>query len=124
MVNTFLEAEKAVTLNDLRQATGACYFDTREVLQILEYITSFGKITMNDNTWVIETPEEKIKSKRPRRYHYIEGIIEIIELLSNGPKSLDELVRETKISQEKLAEVLPFFSSITSAGFLSSNGII
>lgn len=124
IVNAFSSGDKAVDLTDLRQATGACYLDTKEVLLLLEYLTSFGKITQKDNKWIRETPEEVIKINKPRKYHHLNEIAGIFELLGSGPKTLEELERETEIESKILDELLPFLSSITSAGYLSSKAII
>ena len=118
------KADKAVSLADLRQATGACYLDAKEVLLFLEYITSFGIITQNDSKWAIETPKEAIKLKKPRMYHYLDEIVGIIELLDSVPKTIDVLARETELDNEILDSLLSFLSSITSAGYLSRKDII
>ncbi len=119
-----LEDKDFCTTSQVAKAIGSCVSDAGEVLRMMKFLTYFGKINANsENKWRLKYAPEDINSPRKDfRFKYIQNLIEVIEILKEGPKSTHEIAN--KISQELdyVREILSFLSLITEKGFVCLRG--
>ncbi|MHA2304924.1 MAG: hypothetical protein ACXACU_05975 [Candidatus Hodarchaeales archaeon] len=101
----------------IARAIGSCVSDTNETARMLNYLTHFGKITLNQNgNYSIEYKANTELSLKGFRVKYIIKLVEIIKVLSKEELNIEQL---SKTLNRKCVEVktdLEFLEAITSKG--------
>ena len=120
----FLHSQKNTTessINDIQNASNACYPDTLEVVQMLAYLTTFGQVKETAEGWILSNKQEK-PIKIMIRKRFLEDIEEILSQLSSNPQKLSDLNKDLhKIKESEVEDYLRFLQTISSYGFVAKN---
>ena len=120
----FLHSQKSTTessINDIQNASNACYPDTLEVVQMLAYLTTFGQVKETAEGWILINKQEK-PVKIMIRKRFLEDIEEILNQLSSNPQKLSDLTKDIdKMKESEVEEFLRFLQTISSHGFVAKN---
>ena len=110
--------ESGSEIYDIQEASRACYSDTTEVVQMLEYITSLGHVRETPEGWLIENNQEYTSRKMFRDY-YLKDILKLTTELSTSPKVIEDIkVTDSKLNTNEIKEYLEFLQKITQYGFV------
>lgn len=113
-----LENEKSLSSLQIARAVKVCIPDAREVTQMLQYLTSFGKIISNQNgKWEVTLKgEDPAPPSKEFRFKYIITLTEIIKILHRSNRSASELAQKTSQEIDDIEEALEFLALITEKG--------
>jgi hypothetical protein len=117
MIAELLSKGKA-SVSDIQFESGYCYFDSTEVTDMLSYLTTFGKVKSTDKGWIREDTEQKAKYGT-FRVHYLNDARDILESTTKEPKTVEQIVEETKKTSEAVELYLSFLEKITKYGVFS-----
>lgn len=113
-----LLAEGEVGIKEIAAATGMCSFDSREVSDMLVYLSSFGRVEHSETGWSILPSDEDAVYERFRQYH-VKELNLIFSKLSASTKTVAQLSEETDLSEDTVDLYLPFLAKITRLGVIS-----
>ncbi|MFX1318789.1 MAG: hypothetical protein ACFE9D_03400 [Promethearchaeota archaeon] len=113
-----LVEEGEVDVSAIRSATGMCSFDSTEVLDMLTYLTSFGRVEAEEGGWLLQKTEEEAAYERFRK-SFLEAAVAILSKLTEKAKSVEQLSKETGLKLETVEVYLPFLADITRLGVIS-----
>ena len=113
-----LITEGEIGVRQIAAATGMCSFDSTEVVDMLAYLSTYGRVEHTDDGWVIH-PEDDESVYERFRTRYIETAKAILEKLSTEPKTVIELSKETNLSEEMVDLFLPFLAEISRLGVIT-----
>ncbi|MFW9830995.1 MAG: hypothetical protein ACFFD8_04410 [Candidatus Thorarchaeota archaeon] len=113
-----LLADGEVGIREIAATTGMCSFDSREVSDMLAYLTSFGRVTYSETGWSIQPPEEK-STYEQFRLHYINELTKILNKLSTSTKTVEHLSQETGLPKDAVNRYLSFLAEVTRLGVIS-----
>jgi hypothetical protein len=117
----FEDPNRKYSIKDIRKIALSCGPDTREVVYMLSFILSYGKISQTDMGWV-KTNELEEKPRKPWRFRFLKEIFDVILILNKNPTSIQEISSETNLDEENVKESLSFLSSITNKGVIKIHG--
>ena len=110
--------ESESEIYDIQDVSRACYSDTTEVVQMLEFITSLGQVKETPEGWIIENNQEYTSRKMFRDF-YLKDIVKLVNELSTSPKILEDITfADSKLKSNEIKEYLDFLSKITRYGFV------
>ena len=115
----FLEKQSNDSIKSFRiaRAIGSCIPDTNETARLLNYLTHFGRISLNLNgNYFIEYKTDTEHSQQGFRFRYIEDLVEIIKSLSEEELNIEELSNSLNRDVADLKIELEFLKLITSKG--------
>ncbi len=115
----FLEKQSNDSIKSFRiaRAIGACIADTNETARMLNYLTHFGRISLNLNgNFFIEYKTNTEQSQKGIRFKYIENLVEIIKSLIEEELNIEELSNSLNRDVLDLKIELEFLELITSKG--------
>ena len=113
-----LIANGEVNVSEIRSATGMCSFDSTEVSDMLAFLTSFGRVEAQGDGWIIHRGSEKSTYQRFRKA-FLKDAVAILTRLSEEEQSVDQISKETGVSEDKVELYLPFLAEITRLGVIS-----
>ena len=116
IVNLITEGE--IGVRQIAAVTGMCSFDSTEVADMLAYLSTFGRVELTDDGWIIHREEHESVHERFRTRH-IETAEAILKQLSTEAKTVSELSKETNLSKETIELFLPFLADISRLGVIS-----
>ena len=117
VVKTFEGIDKSLSSFQIARAIGSCSPDASEVLKMMTYLTSFGKVVESDGNWyLIHSPEEPINIVTGFRTNYLKGLDQLIESLSNDLLPIEELTNINGRDPAEVQKELEFLSQITKSG--------
>jgi hypothetical protein len=110
---------EGITLKEIKKFSGACTQDSIEVMNMLKYLTSIGRVKEENKMFYIEYFHET-SVKIPRRKILFIEVVTLLECLSETPQSLSILTDKTNWtdSEEKVKLYLQFLVRITEKGFI------
>ncbi|UCG89998.1 MAG: hypothetical protein JSU57_05925 [Candidatus Heimdallarchaeota archaeon] len=114
-----LESEESLSSLQIARVIRVCVPDAKEVTQMLQYMTSFGKIILDlDGKWKITLKKEASTPPLPTefRFKYIKTLAEIIKILHKRSQSVSELAQKTSHEIDDIQEALEFLALITGKG--------
>lgn len=112
------DSAKKFSIDDIMDASNACYGDTFEVVQMMAYITSFGQVKMQDNSWTL-TNKTDIKVVRAFRELFLQGFVKILNQLSAEPQPVTVISKNAKgLKEKEIQEYLEFLEKLTAFGYL------
>ena len=119
-----LQEKEYCTNSQVAKAIGSCVSDAGEVLRMMNYLTHFGKIVANpENKWKFMYTQDNIKPPSKNfRTEYIQNLIEIIDLLKEGPQSTQEIADRTSQEIDDIQELLSFLTIVTGNGHVCLKG--
>ena len=107
-----------VGLSEIRSNTGMCSFDSTEVSDMLAYLTGFGRVESKEDGWIITNLGEEAVYERIRKA-FLKDAVAILSQLSDEVKPVEQLVKETGLSADRVDLYLPFLAKITRLGVIS-----
>jgi len=107
-----------IGIPEIARATGMCSFDSREVTDMLAYLTSFGRVEESTEGWTI------VKFRKGSifgdfREAFLESMEKILRCLTPSAQTAKEIAQETQLHQDQVEEHLPFLAEITRLGVIS-----
>lgn len=106
---------------DIQDASRACYSDTTEIMQMLEYLTSFGQVKETPKGWIKENTQDYTSRKLFRDF-YLKEIVKILNLLNENPQTVENLqLSVEKINSNDIQKYLEFLAKITQFGFVKKD---
>ena len=109
---------------DIQDASGACFSDTTEILEMLAYLTAFGQVQETDEGWIILARQE-LPDKILFRERYLTEIVSVLSNLTTKPIRIDILTQNiADIDKKEISELLHFAQEISEFGYVKkmSNG--
>ena len=103
---------------EIRSNTGMCSFDSKEVSDMLAYLTGFGRVEARGEGWIIQKAGEEAVYERFRKA-FLKDAVAILSQLSDEEKSVEQLSEETSLSADRVDLYLPFLAEITRLGVIS-----
>jgi DNA-binding IclR family transcriptional regulator len=113
-----LSVQEEIGVSEIARETGMCSFDSREVTDMLAFLTTFGRVEKTKDGWTILNVE-KGSILGEFRKAFLESIEKILRQLSTASKSISQLAQETQLPKELVEEYLPFLEEITRLGAIS-----
>lgn len=116
--NKGYESESKV--NDIQNASAACYPDTLEVIGMLSYLTSFGQVKHSTEAdgWS-RSFEQPLSNKSSFREHFLKDILKIIHSLDHEAKNIQSLAGNLEeLDEQTIKENLEFLEKITAFGYI------
>lgn len=112
------ESAKELSISDIMDASNACFPDTFEVVQMVAYLTAFGQVKMQDNSWSIINKQE-IKVARAFRELFLTDVVKILNQLSPEPQQVTVISNNVNGPKEQeIIEYLTFLEKLTAYGFV------
>ncbi|OLS18681.1 MAG: hypothetical protein HeimC3_01180 [Candidatus Heimdallarchaeota archaeon LC_3] len=124
IVTSLASSNESLNIYDIQKSSLSCIPDTNEVLTMLSYLTSFGKISETTKGW-IRIYENDEKPLRPKRFFYLKDIYNVLsELTEEKPLNSVRIAENIDIDVSQVREYLEFLVTITSTGNikLENNG--
>ena len=116
MNNKGYESESKI--NDIQNASNACYPDTLEIIGMLAYLTSFGQVKNSLDGWSISFGQNLL-NKMAFREHFLKDIVKIIHSLSHDAKNIHSLAENLEgLEEQMIKDNLEFLEKITAFGFI------
>ena len=110
--------ESESEIYDIQDASRACYSDTTETMQMLEYLTSFGQVKETAQGWIRENKYEYTSRKMFRDF-YLKDAVSILILLDENPKTAELISASSeKFNAKDVQEYLEFLTQITQFGYV------
>ncbi|MHA2289802.1 MAG: hypothetical protein ACXABG_13540 [Promethearchaeota archaeon] len=117
VIKAFDGIEKGRSSFQIARTIGSCGPDASEVLKMLAYVTSFGKVVESNGKWkTIHSPLNPYQNQSGFRYNYIEGLDQLIKELSGDFISIEELSSLNGRDTQEILSELTFLSQITEKG--------
>ena len=113
-----LVASQPAKVRAIQNATGMCFFDSTEVSDMLCHLTSYGSIIQTEEGWIRKESNKKCKYGTFRE-RFLTDAETLLRALGAQPKTIDELVKETALSEELIQRYLSFLSNITKNGVIT-----
>ena len=102
----------------IQNVTGMCFFDSTEVTDMLAHLTSFGVVKQTEQGWMREETQKKSEHGNFRD-RFLKDTETLLKSLGTTPKTVVNLVEETKLSEELIQNYLSFLAEITKHGVIS-----
>ena len=113
-----LSGQDEIGIPEIARETGMCSFDSREVTDMLAFLTTFGRVEETRDGWaIVDNGKDSIYGDF--RKAFLESIEKILCQLSTTSKSISHLAQETRVPKELVKEFLPFLEEITRLGVIS-----
>ncbi len=119
---SILEKLDSTSTNNISRKIGSCVADASESLQILSYLTSFGKVIFTSENWELLHSREIELSSINFRFQYIADLDKILHLLQQFPITAAEIATKIEENKDEVFEALNFLAFITKTGYLQSEG--
>ncbi|PWI46947.1 hypothetical protein CEE45_14270 [Candidatus Heimdallarchaeota archaeon B3_Heim] len=117
IVEMFEGIDKGLSSFQIARTIGSCSPDASEVLKLMVYLTSFGKVVESDGNWKIIVSPFNIERNQSRiRIDYIKGLDLLIQNLSNDFVPIEELISINGRDTAETQKELEFLSLITKKG--------
>ncbi|MHA1977458.1 MAG: hypothetical protein ACW98F_16000 [Candidatus Hodarchaeales archaeon] len=117
IVEVFKGIDKGLSSFQIARTIGSCSPDASEVLKLMVYLTSFGKVVESDGKWkIIGSPFDIEHNKSGIRINYIKGLDQLIQNLSNNFVPIEEITKINGRDSAELQKELEFLSLITKNG--------
>ena len=113
-----LVASAAAKVRAIQNATGMCFFDSTEVTDMLAHLTSFGSVKQTEQGWMREEAQKKSEYGKFRD-RFLTDTEALLKSLGTTPKTVADLVEETKLSEDLIQNYLSFLAEITKHGVIS-----
>ncbi|MFX1299819.1 MAG: hypothetical protein ACFFAL_01250 [Promethearchaeota archaeon] len=113
-----LIADGEIGVRQIAAVTGMCSFDSTEVADMLAHLSTFGRVELTDDGWIIHPEEHESVYERFRTRH-IETAEATLKQLSTEAKTVAELSKETNLPKETIELFLPFLADISRLGVIS-----
>ncbi len=112
----YLGRDEEQTPYEISPGTDLCISDTYYSLGFLTFLHSYGKVISDDEKWFLE-PKGKPETEKPYRFALISDVTLILEELSDGAKSIQELDKKlSDLSVEEITNYLNILKLITLKG--------
>lgn len=118
IIEEFSKSRLELDILCIQTASKACVSDTYEVLQMIQYLTQFGKIERTKEGWT-RSKQLKYSEPIPRRLSYLDALLKIIYSLSELPVTVIQISRNLRMDSDALLLCLNFLEKISSIGIIN-----
>jgi hypothetical protein len=119
ILTVFEGTDESFSSFQIARAIGSCGPDASEVLRILVYLTSFGKVVESEGKWKIDIPHTDLdRDQSGFRLKYIKNLDQLLNSLSHCYTPIDELTKINGRDSTEIQEELEFLAQITEKGFV------
>ena len=117
IVEAFKGIDKGLSSFQIARTIGSCSPDASEVLKLMVYLTSFGKVVESDGKWkIISFPFDLERAQSRIRIDSIKGLGQLIQNLSSDFVPIEELTTINGRDTVEIQKELEFLSQITKNG--------
>lgn len=119
VIDIFESTDGSLSSFQVARTIGSCGPDASEVLKILVYLTSFGKVIESEGNWKIDIqPKDLERDQSGIRLEHINNLDQLIQSLTNNYTPVEELTEINGRDSTDIQEELEFLAQITQRGYI------
>ncbi len=117
VIEAFDGIDKGLSSFQIARTIGSCSPDAFEVLKMLAYLTSYGKVVESSGKWkILQLSTDSNQDSSGFQNNYLHGLEKLVKSLTGDFKSIDEITSINGRDTQEIQAELTFLSQITEKG--------